>query len=74
MTIRLFVETPLATGLDLPLPPGPARHAQVRRVQPGESLVLFNGRGGEWLAVVVSMGRSEVRAVSYTHLRAHETM
>jgi 16S rRNA (uracil1498-N3)-methyltransferase len=68
MTIRLYVETPLAAGLALPLPPGPARHAQVRRVQPGDALLLFDGRGGEWPAVVTTMGRSEVRVVVGEHV------
>jgi 16S rRNA (uracil1498-N3)-methyltransferase len=68
MTIRLFVETPLAAGLELPLPAGPARHAQVRRVQPGDALVLFDGRGGEWLAAVVSMGRNDVRVAISAHV------
>jgi 16S rRNA (uracil1498-N3)-methyltransferase len=68
MTIRLFVDTALAAGLELALPPGPARHAQVRRVQPGEALVLFDGRGGEWLAAVLSMGRNEVRVLVGQHV------
>jgi 16S rRNA (uracil1498-N3)-methyltransferase len=68
MTIRLFVDTALAAGLELALPPGPARHAQVRRVQPGETLVLFDGRGGEWLAAVLSMGRNEVRVLVGQHV------
>jgi 16S rRNA (uracil1498-N3)-methyltransferase len=68
MTIRLYVETPLAVGMELPLPPGPARHAQVRRVQPGDPLVLFDGRGGEWLATVLSMGRREVRVAVGVHV------
>lgn len=67
MTIRLFVETPLHEGAELVLPPGPARHAQVRRVQPGDGLVLFDGRGGEWAAQVLAMGRSEVRVVVGSH-------
>jgi 16S rRNA (uracil1498-N3)-methyltransferase len=60
MTIRLHVETPLQAGATLSLPPGAARHAQVRRVQPGELLWLFDGRGADWPAEVLSMGRSEV--------------
>jgi 16S rRNA (uracil1498-N3)-methyltransferase len=70
MTIRLFVETPLAANTEMALPPGPARHAQVRRVQPGEALVLFDGHGGEWLARITSMGRSEVRVAVETHIAA----
>ena len=56
MTIRLHVETPLQAGTTLSLPPGAARHAQVRRVQPGEPLCLFDGRGGDWPAEVLSDG------------------
>jgi 16S rRNA (uracil1498-N3)-methyltransferase len=60
MSLRLFVEAPLHAGLELDLPPGPARHVQVRRAQPGDPLVLFDGRGGEWRARVVQMGRQRV--------------
>ena len=61
MTLRLFVDSPLRAGEELALPAGAARHAQVRRVQPGEGLVLFDGRGADWPAEVLAMGRSEVR-------------
>lgn len=60
MTLRLFIEAPLAAGLEFDLPAGPARHVQVRRAQPGEPLVLFDGRGGEWQATIVQMGRQRV--------------
>ena len=58
---RFHCPDPLATGHSLDLPPGAARHAQVLRLQPGAGLTLFNGRGGEWRAVVARMGRSEVQ-------------
>lgn len=58
--LRLFVDQPLAAGLALDLPPGPARHAQVRRLQPGDEVLLFNGQGGEWQARVQAMGRQAV--------------
>ena len=61
MTLRLFVETPLAAAAELELPPGPARHVQVRRLQPGDALCQFDGRGGEWAAAIVSIGRQSVR-------------
>jgi 16S rRNA (uracil1498-N3)-methyltransferase len=57
---RLHVDAPLAEGEELVLPPGPARHVQVLRLQPGEALTCFNGEGGEWSASVLRMGRSEV--------------
>jgi 16S rRNA (uracil1498-N3)-methyltransferase len=61
MTTRLFVGLPLAAGVELSLPPEAARHAQVRRVQPGETLTLFDGGGSDWPATVLAVGRSEVR-------------
>ena len=61
MPPRLHVEDlPLAAGAELALPPGPARHVQVLRLQPGDPLTLFDGHGGEWEATVRAMGRSQV--------------
>jgi 16S rRNA (uracil1498-N3)-methyltransferase len=57
---RLYCPTPLAPDQLLALPPGPARHVQVLRMQPGEEVTLFNGHGGEWGAVIERMGRSDV--------------
>lgn len=59
--IRLHVAVPpLAEGLRIALPEAAARHAQVRRVQPGDGLQLFDGRGHEHAAVIVSVGRRDV--------------
>jgi 16S rRNA (uracil1498-N3)-methyltransferase len=58
---RLYCAEPLSTGARLALPAGPARHVQVLRLQPGDALSLFDGRGGEYDAVIEHMGRSEVR-------------
>ena len=60
MTIRLHVERALAEHDEFALPEGAARHAQVRRVQPGDALRLFDGRGHEHAAQVVEMGRKAV--------------
>lgn len=57
---RIHCPIPLATGSTLALPPGAARHVQVLRLQPGDVLTLFDGRGGEYAATVRAMGRSEV--------------
>jgi len=70
VTLRLYVEAPLAAGLTLDLPPGAARHVQVRRAQPGETLVLFDGRGGEWAAEVLHMGRQQVSVRVAAHTAA----
>jgi len=57
---RFHCPAPLATGLQLSLPPGAARHVQVLRLQPGAVITLFNGEGGEFEATVTRMGRSDV--------------
>lgn len=64
---RIHCPEPLDTGLELALPPGPARHVQVLRMQPGEAVTLFDGRGGEYAARIVHMGRSEVRVMVEGH-------
>ncbi len=58
---RFYLDKALAADTLIGLPPGPARHAQVLRMQPGFALTLFNGQGGEWQAEVVHMGRTEVQ-------------
>jgi 16S rRNA (uracil1498-N3)-methyltransferase len=63
---RFHCPTPLATGIELDLPPGAARHVQVLRLQPGDQITLFHGGqgagdlGGEFDATVLRMGRSDV--------------
>lgn len=64
---RFFVDTPLAPASELALPPGPARHVQVLRLQPGQPIVLFNGQGGHWLAHIVHMGRKAVTVAVQAH-------
>jgi 16S rRNA (uracil1498-N3)-methyltransferase len=64
---RLHCSEPLASGASLALPAGAARHVQVLRLQPGDVLTLFDGRGGEYEAVVEHMGRSEVRVQVGAH-------
>jgi 16S rRNA (uracil1498-N3)-methyltransferase len=59
--MRLFVDTPLQPGAETALPESADRHARVRRVQPGDTLVLLDGHGAEWPAKVQQVGRSEIR-------------
>ncbi|MEY4236001.1 MAG: hypothetical protein RLZZ454_1259, partial [Pseudomonadota bacterium] len=68
---RFYCPAELRTGLTLELPPGPARHVQVLRLQPGDAITLFNHgpdwdgldkhQGGEFEATVTQMGRSNVQ-------------
>jgi 16S rRNA (uracil1498-N3)-methyltransferase len=67
MSLRLFIDSPLSTDLEFPLPDDAARHVQVRRLQPGEELRLFDGRGGEWHAQVTRMGKRDVDVRVLTH-------
>jgi 16S rRNA (uracil1498-N3)-methyltransferase len=57
---RFYVDLPLARDLETPLPAGVARHVQVLRLQPGDAITLFDGRGADWAAQVLRIGRSEV--------------
>lgn len=64
---RIHCPQALAPGTALDLPPGAARHVQVLRLQPGAPVILFDGRGGEWRAVVQHMGRSDVQVRLESH-------
>ena len=64
MTARIYTDQALATGISISLPPVAARHVQVLRFQPGNTLTLFNGQGdveGEYVVTIQSMGRSDVQ-------------
>jgi len=64
---RFYCPLPLVQGQEVDLPPTAARHVQVLRMQPGHTLTLFNGEGGEFSAEVQHMGRSDVRVVVGQH-------
>jgi len=58
---RIFVPQAFAPGSDVALPAAAARHVQVLRLQPGETVLLFNGSdGAEWPAEIVRIGRNAV--------------
>jgi 16S rRNA (uracil1498-N3)-methyltransferase len=60
------VPGPVAPGV-VSLGDAATRHAQVLRLQPGQSLILFDGRGGEWNAQLQTMGRREASASVTEH-------
>ena len=60
MPARLYLDAPLHADAELALPAGAARHVQVLRLQPGDTVTLFNGQGGEWPAEILRMGRQSV--------------
>jgi 16S rRNA (uracil1498-N3)-methyltransferase len=67
MSARFYADIALVPGQSVTLPDQTARHVQVLRLQPGDAITLFNGRGdgqasgeGEFEATVTRMGRSDV--------------
>lgn len=68
MPARLYLDAPLHSGAELDLPADTARHVQVLRLQPGDTVWLFNGQGGEWQAEVTQMGRKDVSVRVASHL------
>lgn len=71
---RFHCPLPLSAGIDVDLPAGAARHVQVLRMQPGDTITLFEGRqdgiGGEWQATILRMGRSDVQVRVDSHVAA----
>ena len=74
MPLRLFVDIPLGPDLEFALPDDAARHVQVRRLQPGDAVHLFDGRGGEWQAGILRMGKRDVHVRVGTHMRVEREL
>jgi len=65
-TPRFYLDQPLALGSRFSLPPGPARHAvRALRLMADDTVILFNGQGGEYTACIERIQKDEV-AVSVT--------
>ncbi len=59
---RIHLPGPLAVGAELELPESAARHlARVLRLGPGAAVTLFDGTGGEYLAVLTEVTKRTVR-------------
>lgn len=54
-------------GATMSLPAHAVRHIQVLRMQPGDTVCVFTGDGGEWQAEVVEMGRREASVKLLQH-------
>ncbi|MFI4986986.1 MAG: 16S rRNA (uracil(1498)-N(3))-methyltransferase [Alphaproteobacteria bacterium] len=73
--IRLFVEVALAPGAVVELPPAQAHYLRsVMRLAAGTSLLLFNGKEGEWRARLeeLAKGRASCAIESQTRPQAAE--
>ncbi len=71
--IRLFLpDSPnLAEGVAITLPPDPSRYlATVMRKGPGDEILVFNGRDGEWRARIDALGKKSVTIVAEGQTRA----
>ena len=69
---RFFLDQKLALGAKILLPPGPARHAaRVLRLAAGDTLHLFNGLGGEFVARIEHISKEDV-AVQVTAFNDRE--
>ncbi|MEX3924238.1 16S rRNA (uracil(1498)-N(3))-methyltransferase [Paraburkholderia sp. BR10936] len=58
---RFFVGSALQSDEVVTLPDEVTRHVQVLRLQPGDTIVLFNGLGGEYSAEIVGMERRDTQ-------------
>lgn len=71
---RLFVETDLADGLELQATPEQANYlGNVLRMQPGDGVLLFNGRDGEWQARIGTRSKRAMTLVVGPQARAQES-
>ena len=59
---RFYCPQPLAAGAIVDLPEAVAHHLHVVRMQPGDALTLFDGRGGHYLASVHEAGKKRASA------------
>ena len=59
---RFYCPQPLVAGTTIDLPEAVAHHIAVVRLAPGELITLFNGEGGEYVAVITQMEKKRVHA------------
>ncbi|MBN8920588.1 MAG: 16S rRNA (uracil(1498)-N(3))-methyltransferase [Rhizobiales bacterium] len=70
---RLFVDVPLREDVDIVLPPQAAHYlSTVLRLRPGDSVLVFNGRDGEWSATLSTAGKRSVQLRADVQTRAQE--
>ena len=60
-TPRLYLDVPLREGATAALDAGQVNYlANVLRLKPGDSVLVFNGRDGEWQAVLAGTGKGRL--------------
>ena len=69
-TPRVYLDAPLAAGLAVSFDRGQANYLlNVLRLKPGDALLLFNGRDGEWQAQLAGTGKRAPSAVIDERMR-----
>ncbi|MEQ8747211.1 16S rRNA (uracil(1498)-N(3))-methyltransferase [Pyruvatibacter sp.] len=69
--IRLFVDVPLAANAAVPLAPEQAHYlANVMRKKPGDTVLVFNGADGEWLARIDDIGKKRASLTTHEKTRS----
>jgi 16S rRNA (uracil1498-N3)-methyltransferase len=67
---RLFIDAPLAAGQRLTLDAAHANYLRnVMRLKPGDTVLLFNGRDGEWRAALAIEGKRATALTVNEHTR-----
>ncbi len=70
---RLFIDAPLQAGARIALDRGQANYLlNVLRLKAGETVLIFNGRDGEWRAEVMVEGRKAADLVCAERIREQE--
>ncbi|MFV0245433.1 MAG: 16S rRNA (uracil(1498)-N(3))-methyltransferase [Qingshengfaniella sp.] len=71
--IRLFLDHPLSAGQSVPLSRDQAHYLfNVMRLGPGDGVLVFDGRSGEWLARVVLAGKRGGEVLVETRTRTQQ--
>lgn len=72
---RLYVETPLGTGVRVDLDPAQVNYlGNVMRLKEGDRLLIFDGASGEWLAEVAGTGKKRMTLVTVEPTRPQESV
>ena len=59
---RLYLDAPMSAGALVPLTPAQSQYlTRVLRLAPGDTVLVFNGRDGEWLAQIETAGRKSAQ-------------
>ncbi len=71
-TVRIYTAQKLDSNMSVVLEPEPSRHiSRVLRLRVGDSVILFDGGGGEYLGSISTVGKKNVRVLTGAHLQ-HE--